>query len=205
MVSHPESVVADRPKALPPVPDPEPPASVASSRPHHHHQRGRSRHGSGGGPGGGGRSHHGGTRSSSSAQKNEFPIFSATGDVEIVIRAADQERKYLLHRLILAQCSGFFEAGTTEEWGRNSSPESNPDDSNEAGGLSAIDEGVDEGIVNPFSSRRAKPLATLKATKTRWRYELDWENREEDAVPILVQKVEDILYQLPLSLWLAPH
>lgn len=31
--------------------------------------------------------------------------------------------------------------------------------------------------------------ASSARTKTRWRYELDWVNREEDEMPILVQKV----------------
>lgn len=134
---------------------------------------------------------------------NEFPIFSVTGDVEIVIRAADQERRYLLHRLILAQCSGFFEAGMNEGWSRMqaSRGEADPDDTRGSEELSAIDEDANE-QSGPSSSRRAGPLATTTTTtKTRWRYELDWENREEDAVPILAQNVSIICPFLSRNLY----
>ncbi|KAL1960911.1 hypothetical protein VTO42DRAFT_5895 [Malbranchea cinnamomea] len=200
MVSHPESASTDRVQdqtimalrpALVPVPDnnvntpqiPATPASVASSRPQHHpphhsHPRSRSRHG-----GGTGRSHYGGT--SSHAHLNEFPIFSATGDVEIVIRASNQERRYLLHRLILSQCSGFFEAGMSEEWGGSPGTTMRPRANSQATSdqLSTVNEdGESEGLAAGPSRPVPRPA------KTRWRYELDWENREEDELPILVQK-----------------
>ena len=196
MVSHPESVSADRnreqtqtgtlsesqpnpmapagvgaprppvPGSVPaPVPQANKPAVSIPSRPHHH--RSRSRYG------GTGRSHHGGATSSSSyAHMNEFPVFSGTGDVEVVIRASGQERRYLLHRLILSQCSGFFEAGMSEEWGTRSR---------------VGDDGLS--IVNEDESGSGLRRTTSRATaKTRWRYELDWEDKEEDELPILVQK-----------------
>jgi hypothetical protein len=176
MVSHIED--ADRALTI------RPPPSVASSR---HSERRHRR----------GRSHHGG---SSHQSLNEFPRFVATGDVEIMITARGQERRYLLHRLILAQCSGFFEAGTSEEWSRlqtqremdaattGSSPSSFGQGNLERG-LSRIPESDsnETGLVTS-SSRRGSNSSLIK---TRWRYELDWENRAEDEEPILVQKVSE--------------
>lgn len=109
---------------------------------------------------------------------NEFPVFAATGDVEIVIRASNQERRYLLHRLILSQCSGFFEAGMAEEW----SVARQRTDSDE---LSTVTEGGSESAT---AAATATGRRTGSRSKARWRYELDWENREEDELPILVQK-----------------
>ncbi|KAI1911129.1 hypothetical protein LOZ04_004556 [Ophidiomyces ophidiicola] len=121
----------------------------------------------------GGRSHHGG---SCDQPRNEFPVFSVTGDVEVVIRAASQERKYLLHRLILAQNSGFFDAGTSEEW---------PAQRGDAAGSEAAGDHSDSGL----GVAREENASQLRAgRRNRWRYELDWENREDDELPILVQK-----------------
>ena len=148
-----------------PVPEPSNTPAQIPSRPHHH--RSRSRYG------GTGRSHHGGATSSSSyAHMNEFPVFSATGDVEIVIRASGQERRYLLHRLILSQCSGFFEAGMSEEWGARSRV---GDD-----GLSVVNEDESDSGMRRTTSR--------STAARRWRYELDWEDKEDYELPILVQK-----------------
>ncbi|PGG96207.1 hypothetical protein AJ79_09676 [Helicocarpus griseus UAMH5409] len=193
MVSHPDT--PSRPPA---------PASVASSsrlshsqRRHHshshsnHHGHSRSH-----------RSHHGG---STHQPLNQFPIFAATGDVEIVIRASTQERRYLLHRLILARCSGFFEAGTSEEWSRAGMGLGMREESDGSGvngnaerGLAIIrdEEDEGEGDVNRNGNGHDRTVAhhgrsfsgPSGPTKTRWRYELDWENREEDEVPILVQR-----------------
>lgn len=161
-----------------------PPPSMSSR---HSHTSRRHRHG---------RSHHGG---SAYQPQNEFPYFAHTGDVEIVIKAADQERHYLLHRLILAQCSGFFDASTSEEWShaqaqkvegqqsQQQQPAPGASGSTEKG-LSRIredssDETGGSSILSGPSSRRQA------ASKRRWRYELDWENAEDDEEPILVQKV----------------
>ncbi|KAK2812765.1 hypothetical protein FQN50_001094 [Emmonsiellopsis sp. PD_5] len=184
MVSQPDTPSVSRTRShshsLPSTshPPPPPPASVASSRistshrRHHHHRSG-------------GRSHHGGSSSSSHHQPlNQFPIFAATGDVEIVIRAANQERRYLLHRLILARCSGFFDAGTSSEEWAGGSGNDNPER-----GLAIIhdedEDGNGDGNVDRNGSRG---LVRSSGATTRWRYELDWENREEDEVPILVQR-----------------
>jgi hypothetical protein len=40
---------------------------------------------------------------------NEFPTFERSGDVEIVLKNGRREMRYVLHRLYLAQCSGWFE------------------------------------------------------------------------------------------------
>ncbi|KAJ5095347.1 hypothetical protein NUU61_004703 [Penicillium alfredii] len=127
-----------------------------------------------------GRSHHGGSHSS----PNDFPIFTYTGDTEIVIRAGSQEKRYLLHRLILAQCSGFFEASTNEDWSRQ--PALGP--SKAEGTLSRVseDDSLSNGSTLVPSDHGALPLRP--GEKRRWRYELDWENRAADEEPILVQK-----------------
>uniref|UniRef100_A0A8H7N2P2 BTB domain-containing protein n=1 Tax=Bionectria ochroleuca TaxID=29856 RepID=A0A8H7N2P2_BIOOC len=63
------------------------------------------------------RSHVGGA---SYIPQNEFPVFSQSGDVEIVIRVTggSVENRYLLHRHTLTRCSGFFEASTSEQWSK---------------------------------------------------------------------------------------
>lgn len=133
-----------------------------------------------------GRSHHG---ASGSASSNDFPIFTYTGDTEVVIRVGTQEKRYLLHRLILAQCSGFFEASTNETWSRQTpSNVSKPE-----GTLSRVseDDSLSNGSTLVQSDHGALPLRP--GEKRRWRYELDWENRAEDEEPILVQKVGLVL------------
>lgn len=124
-----------------------------------------------------------------SSLSNDFPIFTYTGDTEIVIRAGSQEKRYLLHRLILAQCSGFFEASTNEDWSRqNTSGVSKPD-----GTLSRVseDDSLSNGSTLAQSDHGGNPVRP--GEKRRWRYELDWENRAEDEEPILVQKVGRVL------------
>jgi len=109
------------------------------------------------------RSHFGG---STHQPANEFPVFTHTGDVEIVISNGRKEQRYLLHKLILTQCSGFFEAGTSQEWA----------------GAGAGEGGSSAGVG--------------RAEKTRWRYELDW-GKNEDDLPMLVQRVSLPIYHLP--------
>ena len=137
-------------------------ASVSSRHSHlsHRHRASRSLHGG-----------------SSLRTQNDFPIFSQTGDVEIVIRSNGQERRYLLHRLILAQCSGFFEASTSEDWSRAKLPDIGrpsfrlPEDDSFSVGSTLV------------QSESGAPQKMLL------HYELDWENRADDEEPILVQKV----------------
>jgi hypothetical protein len=111
------------------------------------------------------RSHFG--PSSANAQ-NEFPIFTHTGDVEIVLSNGRRERRYLLHRLILTQCSGFFEAGTsTDEWA--------------SVGASTV-------ALNMSASALARVPSGSRHDKKTWRYELDWRS-PDDGPPVLVPKV----------------
>ena len=118
-----------------------------------------------------GRSHAGGPGAVAKAVQNEFPVFAASGDVEIVItdRAGRREQRYVLHRLILAQCSGFFEAGTSDEWSATGP------------GAGANHLGSDGSVVSRSSSEFAG---------RRWKYELDWGSNGDD-IPMLVQKVHD--------------
>lgn len=105
--------------------------------------------------------------SSSYVLQNDFPVFSHTGDVEIIISLATTTNRYLLHRLILTQCSGFFEASTSQEWSRAS------DEPGEALARIGEDSGSDSG--------------RKKEVRRRWRYELDPGSSNDD-VPMLVQK-----------------
>lgn len=118
--------------------------------------------------------------------QNEFPVFSHTGDVEIIISSASgrKENRYLLHRLILSQCSGFFEAGTRAEW---SGHRTGADAVN--GGLARINENDSAtlGSSSGASSLDRRPSYDAPGAR-RWRYVLDWEGTDEDEAPMLVQK-----------------
>jgi hypothetical protein len=169
MVSHAE--------VAPPPPSSRRASSVASRR---HHQSRQ------------GRSHHGG---SSYTPQNEFPFFAQTGDVEVVIACGGQEKRYLLHRLILAQFSGFFEAGMRDEWSRHHllpAPEGRG-----AGALTVIGEGSDVGTGPSQSTPAILPDVN---TRRRWRYELDWSNLEEDEEPMLIQRPPS-----PTGLFMPTH
>lgn len=118
------------------------------------------------------RSHSGGT---SYRPQNEYPNFSQTGDVEIIIIADGQEKRYLLHRLILVQNSGFFEASTSEDWSRaQTTPSSGARQGSHLGSIS--EEGARVGNISRNPGQQ------------RWRYELDWGSKD-DEVPMLVQRV----------------
>ena len=127
----------------------------------------------------GGRPHHGG---SSYQPPNEFPFFGQTGDVEIIISADGQEKRYLLHRLILAQCSGFFEAGTSAEWSGASNPGSRLENA-----LARIGEDAEK-TVAAAPSIDPHLLNVPPPNRKRWRYELDWDHTEEEEEPMLIQK-----------------
>ncbi|PWY80317.1 hypothetical protein BO94DRAFT_548313 [Aspergillus sclerotioniger CBS 115572] len=150
-----------------------PPQSAASSVSRHSHSSRRHRPS---------RSHHGGL---THQPQNDFPIFTHTGDVEIVIRAGGQEHRYLLHRLILAQCSGFFEASTREEWSRQAVPRPPNLDT---GVLSRISEDTSSLSNGSTLAQSESGGSAWSVEKRRWRYELDWVNKAEDEEPILVQK-----------------
>ena len=91
----------------------------------------------------------------------------------------------MLHRLILAQCSGFFEASTSEDWpgaqARGQLPESRVMQSN---ALPNIRENEETGLGVAGSALIRPP----GQERPRWRYELDWGNND-DEVPMLVKKV----------------
>lgn len=104
--------------------------------------------------------------------------------MEIIISTADgrRERRYLLHRLILSQCSAFFEAGTRLEWSGSQSQAA-------GGGLPSINE--NESVTVGSSSRassRERRGSYEQPVQRRWRYVLDWEHAGDDEAPMLVQK-----------------
>lgn len=119
--------------------------------------------------------------------QNEFPFFSQSGDVELVLACDGQEKRYLLHRFTLAQFSGFFEASTSDEWSRGqvmqNGSSSRPDPA-----LSVIGEESSQvsATAGPSTAHLPPP-----SPRRRWRYELDWENLEDDDEPILVQKTPE--------------
>lgn len=118
--------------------------------------------------------------------QNEFPNFAQTGDVEIVINADGQEKRYMLHRLILAQCSGFFEASTSEDWSRAQAQGVTSTVGPPRSGLAKIGEDDEYGRERE-TGRPTLPAAPAR-DRHRWRYELDWGNKD-DELPLLVQKV----------------
>lgn len=150
-------------------------SSSVVSRQSHGHRRHRSN-----------QSHHGG---SIRQPQNDFPIFTHTGDAEIVIRAGDQEKRYLLHRLILTQCSGFFAASTSEEWLPQPQVQGPPAKPNS----SALSRVSEDDTLSTGSTLAQSDLGGLSRPfeKRRWRFELDWDHRAEDEEPILIQKVGD--------------
>ncbi|KAI5862256.1 hypothetical protein GGS23DRAFT_114945 [Durotheca rogersii] len=147
------------------------------------------------------RSHAGG---GSYVPQNEFPIFSHSGDVEIVIRAGGRENRYLLHRHTLTRCSGFFEASTSRQWSKASfipasqplpplPPPSPPEVSSRE--LARIGEGYyanannnsNTGSEDDASELAARHGADSPVPRRRWRYELDPGDGRDD-IPMLVQK-----------------
>ena len=91
----------------------------------------------------------------------------------------------MLHRLILAQCSGFFEASTSEDWSRAQAQGiTSTVGTVQGNGLGKIGEEEEYGRE---AGRPTFPVAPPR-DRYRWRYELDWGNKD-DEVPMLVQKV----------------
>ncbi|KAH8677724.1 hypothetical protein BX600DRAFT_431055 [Xylariales sp. PMI_506] len=132
------------------------------------------------------RSHAGGT---SYIPQNEFPIFSASGDVEIVIKAGRRQNRYLLHRHTLTRCSGFFEASTSQEWSKASVVPSLPEPPSRELARLREDSGIDLGSGSSTTgsgSELARPGAGSPGPKRRWRYELD-AGAGGDDIPMLVQ------------------
>lgn len=134
------------------------------------------------------RSHAGGT---SYVPQNEFPWFSASGDVEIVIRAGGRENRYLLHRHTLTRCSGFFEASTSQQWSKAAVLPSLPEPPSTDLARIREDSGVSMGRSSTESGNEiARPGAGSPGPRRRWRYELDPGTGGDD-IPMLVQKEAD--------------
>ncbi|KAI6248214.1 hypothetical protein HI914_03086 [Erysiphe necator] len=93
--------------------------------------------------------------------RNEFPVFGDTGDVEILVNTGGKTNRYLLHRIILAQCSKFFLASTSNEWRK--AP------------------GYTVGCEEKTNEKEEKNYGK------RWTYELDMGDGVHD-VPVLVQR-----------------
>ncbi len=143
------------------------------------------------------RSHVGGPSSSPRySPLNEFPVFTNSGDVEILVRVrSGNENRYLLHRDTLARCSGFFEASTSKEWSRAKIVGGGNDARIGRGDSRALTSGDEVarlgGIESSGSSgNRRDTQAGSGQVRQRWRYELDL-GQDEDDKPILVQKDED--------------
>ncbi|GAW25190.1 hypothetical protein SAMD00023353_0203740 [Rosellinia necatrix] len=128
------------------------------------------------------RSHTGGT---SYVPQNEFPVFSHSGDVEIIIAVGGRENRYLLHKHTLTRCSGFFEASTSQEWSKASVLPPLPEPPSRE--LSKIGE---EAGSSSGSEVAARPGAISPTPRRRWRYELD-SGVDKDDIPMLVQREAD--------------
>ncbi|OIW27990.1 hypothetical protein CONLIGDRAFT_579027 [Coniochaeta ligniaria NRRL 30616] len=138
------------------------------------------------------RSHAGGV---SFVPQNEFPVFSHSGDVEILVRVASgHENRYLLHRHTLTRCSGFFEASTSDQWSRaRQVPELTPPSTAGAIEAAPVSSGelarIAEGRKSS-SDEGGRPLpSSLGSPRRRWRYELDPGTGDND-IPMLIQKDE---------------
>lgn len=147
-----------------------------------------------------GRSHAGG---SAFVPQNEFPIFSHSGDVEIVVRVASgHENRYLLHRHTLTRCSGFFEASTSVEWSRAQTiPE--PTTTTTAGAIELPAPPSKSGELARIDPHDTTKPASGSGRK-RWRYELDSGTGDDD-IPMLVQKEETTPPPLPTASTALPN
>ncbi|KAK6003098.1 hypothetical protein QM012_000943 [Aureobasidium pullulans] len=115
------------------------------------------------------RSHH---TTSPASPLNEFPVFAQTGDVEIVISSASgrKEQRYLLHSIILSQCSSFFAIDIKRPLIHNALPAPGP------APLSRI------GETN--SSRSSLDSIDVRC----WSYVLDWHHTRDNDIPRLIQR-----------------
>jgi hypothetical protein len=136
------------------------------------------------------RSHAGGT---SYIPLNEFPVFSASGDVEILIKAGGRENRYLLHRHTLTRCSGFFEASTSQQWSKATVVPSLPEPSSKELARIGEDSGISLGSVSSTGSGNelTRTGAGSPGPRRQWRYELDPGTEGDDDIPMLVQKEAD--------------
>lgn len=139
------------------------------------------------------RSYAGGT---SYVPQNEFPWFSHSGDVEIIVKVpSGHGNRYLLHRHTLTRCSGFFEASTSEPWSRATDvagdlpalPAPPPAASTRSSELARI--GEENSSSASGGSNGPGTVARIGPPRKRWRYELDC-GASGDDIPMLVQKEE---------------
>ena len=181
--------------------------SVSSSSHHHHphsHYQGQHRPHASSRSKRYNRSHAGG--SYYYVPQNEFPVFSHSGDVEILVSAGGIENRYLLHRHTLVRCSGFFEASTSREWSKASvvgppalEQSQRPPAPASSRALLARNGGGDEVVaadggsaigIGAGSEVTRVNGADSPTPRRRWRYELD-PGTEGDDVPMLIQKEPD--------------
>lgn len=134
------------------------------------------------------RSHTGTSSTSSRAfhhqphAQNEFPWFTHTGDVEILIATPKGEERFLLHKLILSQCSSWFDEQLGRgDWGRE-------EGSREHGVGSRP--GSRRGSVGQQSAGEGALVV-----RKRWMFELG-EEVGGDEPPMLVQRVSCALLAL---------
>ena len=109
---------------------------------------------------------------SPSSPLNEFPVFAQTGDVDIIISSPSgrKEQRYLLHSIILSQCSSFFANHLKRPTLHNALPAPT------SASLTRI------GEAN--SSR-----SSLDSIDTRrWTYVLDWHHTRGNDIPRLIQR-----------------
>ncbi|KAG5961219.1 hypothetical protein E4U57_007771 [Claviceps arundinis] len=133
-------------------------------------------------------------RASYYVSQNEFPVFSHTGDVEIIIRVGAGtdgvdaiKNTYLLHQHTLARCSGFFETSTSSPWSKAQPVPATVNKEVHALGVDA------SGLDDSYSVRFAvdgggcfQNASGCTSTNRRWRYELNYGTAHGD-VPMLVQ------------------
>ncbi|KAG6105673.1 hypothetical protein E4U14_005001 [Claviceps sp. LM454 group G7] len=123
--------------------------------------------------------------SSSCVFKDEFPLFSNTGDVEITIRGANAADgvEAVSNTYTLARCSGFFAASTSSQWSKaQSDPASVKERARDIGhdgdrGGRGGDKDGGGSAQNAFGSTRPK---------RQWKFELDHGTVWGDT-PMLVQ------------------
>ncbi|GAB7349367.1 hypothetical protein MBLNU459_g8493t2 [Dothideomycetes sp. NU459] len=124
------------------------------------------------------------------ASRNEFPVFALTGDVDITITSINgrRERRYILHRLILSQSSGFFDVDTNTGGGAATSvpapPHGLPPPQTALSRIGESDNEPGRSSADLTAPRRSNP----QPERRRWRYVLDWGNTPDDQVPLLVQR-----------------
>lgn len=129
--------------------------------------------------------HHGST---AALIKDEFPSFARTGDVEILVHCEGQEKRYLLHRLMLAQFSGFFGASMSDERPRAHAQRElhrqQEQESQQA--LSVVAESASSNLSIPLLA--PEQASATSPSRKRWHYELNWDAITDEEEPILVQK-----------------